>query len=827
MTRRPVPMARLGDLLASDRGLTAAEVGERRQRYGPNDILETPPQPWWDLARDTVKDPMIWFLAGVGALYGVVGEITEALTLLVAIIPLVGMDAFLHRRTQASTEGLKSRLADRTTVVRDGAPVEIPAVDVVPGDLTVVSSGEPFPADGLVLRGTDLQIDESTLTGEAYPVAKRPLPGPPGSGDEPVVETGHWGFAGTRLLTGRATVRVVFTGGETLYGEIVRSAVHGSHARTPLQRAIQQLVSVLLVAASAVCLLLAAVRLRQGYGWLDALVSAVTLAAAALPEEFPVVFTFFLGVGVYRLARRQALVRRAVAVENIGRVTVICSDKTGTITEGRLRLTHRVAAEDIPDVRLLFLAALASRAESGDPVDVAILAEAEAAGALKGRPGVVATFPFTEGRKRETVVVREPGGMLVTVTKGAAEVLLEMAALTAAERERWNECLATLAAGGHKVIACAWRPLDGEAWTGDEPGHGYHLAGLLAFEDPVRDGVAHAIEACREAGIHPIMVTGDHPLTARAVAREIGLGGATPTVITGDAMEELAAHGERHALRRIDVIARAAPGQKLTLVRALQEVGEIVAVTGDGVNDVPALQAADIGIAMGERGTRSAREVAAIVLLDDNFRTIVGAIHEGRQLFRNLQLSFQYVLMFHVPFVASALLIPLAGYPLLYLPVHIVWVELIIHPTALLVFQEFPAGPLERAPTRRAARFLSGREWGLIGLVGGLLALLVGGSYAWSAAEPGGAEHGRAMALTTLTLASAGLTTVLSGLRTWVARLVVAGTVASSLVLIQTPGLARVLHLQPLHLDDWGLALGGSLVAVLPLALERAAQGRS
>jgi Ca2+-transporting ATPase len=813
-----VPLARLEGLRASERGLTAAEARERRERYGPNDVVEAPPRPWRDLARDTLKDPMIWFLAGVGAVYAVVGELAEALTLLVAIVPLVGMDAFLHRRTQASTEGLKSRLAERATVLRDGAPVEIPAADVVPGDLAVVSSGEPLPADGLVLGGAGLQVDESTLTGEAYPVTKRPFAGPPGPGQEPLVDTAHWGFAGTRLLTGQAALRVVFTGRETLYGEIVRSAVLGTHARTALQRGIQQLVTVLLAVASVVCLLLAAVRLRQGYGWLDALVSAVTLAAAALPEEFPVVFTFFLGVGVYRLARRQALVRRAVAVEDIGRVTVICSDKTGTITEGRLRLAQRVAADGVSGARLLALAALASRAESGDPMDIAIVAEAAETAVAEGPTGVVATFPFTEARKRETAVVRAPEGVLA-VTKGAAETVLAMATLGPGEHARWTAEVASLATGGRKVIACAWRPLDGQAWGGAEPGEGYRLAGLLAFEDPVRPGVPDAIAACRAAGIHVVMVTGDHPVTARAVARQIGLGGEAPAVIAGDAVEALAARPDRDGLRRVDVIARAAPAQKLTLVRALQAAGDVVAVTGDGVNDVPALQAADIGIAMGERGTRSAREVAAIVLLDDNFRTIVRAIGEGRQLFRNLQLSFQYVLMFHVPFVASALLIPLAGYPLLYLPVHIVWVELMIHPTALLVFQELPAGPLARASPRRSARFFSAREWGAIAGVGGLLALLVSGAYVWSAREPGGTEHGRAMALATLALVSAGLTAVLSRLRTRAARLVAAVTVAASAALIQAPAAARLLHLAPLHLVDWALALAGSALALLPLVL--------
>jgi len=812
MTRHPLPLARLDDLLTSERGLTAGEVEDRRRRYGINDIVETPPGRWWDLARDTLADPMIWFLAGVSALYAVVGETTEALILAAAIVPLVGMDVVLHRRTQSSTEGLKSRLAERASVVRDGATREVPVIELVPGDLAVVAPGQAFPADGVIVGGVDLQADESSLTGEAYPVPKRPLPGPPVGGEAPLVDATHWGFAGTRVLTGRALVRVALTGAETVYGEIVRSAVQGSRARTPLQGAIQRLVSVLLGAALVTCVILALVRLLQGHGWLDALLSAVTLAAAALPEEFPVVFTFFLGVGVYRLARRRALVRRAVAVENIGRVTTICSDKTGTITEGRLRLTHLVAAEPTREAELLSLAVRASRPDSGDPMDEAVLREA---GAASDRHETLATFPFTEARRRETAIVRGLDGRLVAVTKGAVETVLAMTDAPAVEREQWQGRVARLAESGHKVVACAWRSLDGLP-PADEPEHGYRLAGLMAFEDPVREGVAPAIRACREAGIHTIMVTGDHPLTAGAVAREIGLGGEAPRVVSGEAMEALAARGDARALREIDVVARATPAQKLTLVRALQAAREIVAVTGDGVNDVPALQAADIGIAMGERGTRSAREVAAIVLLDDNFRTIVGAVAEGRQLFRNLKASFEYLLVFHVPFVASALVVSLLGYPLLYAPVHVVWIEMLLHPTALLVFQELPAGGLTPSGHDDGTHgFFARREWLVIGLVGGLLALLVIGTYVWNVEESGNVAHGRAMAIATLALASAALTASLSGLRTRTGQVIATLTVASTIVLVQVPPLARLLHLEPLHVLDWAVALVGSGLAAL------------
>jgi Ca2+-transporting ATPase len=814
MTRYPLPLTRLEAGFGPERGLTAAEADERRRRHGVNDIVETPPGRWWGLARDTVADPMIWFLAGVSALYAGLGERTEALVLAVAILPLVGMDAFLHRRTQASTEGLRSRLAEHAQVVRDGVTRRMAALELVPGDLVVVGPSEAFPADTVIVAGDDLQVDEASLTGEAFPVPKRPLPGPPGGGDEPLVDARHWGFAGTRLLTGRAAGRVVFTGGETMYGAIVRSAVEGRRARTPLQQALQRLVRILLGVACATCVALALVRLWQGHGWVDALLSAVTLAAAALPEEFPVVLTVFLGVGVYRLARRQALVRRAVVVEHIGRVTTICADKTGTLTEGRLRLTHLVAAEDGEEAALLSLAARASRPDSGDPLDEAVLHEAASGVPLAGHE-TLAVFPFTEARRRETAIVRDPGGQVVAVTKGAAETILAMAEVSADERGRWLERVAGLAADGHKVVACAWRPLEGPV-PADEPAHDYRVAGLLAFEDPVREGVAPAVRACRGAGIHTIMVTGDHPVTAAAVAREIGLGALAPRVVSGEAMEALVAGGQARALRAIDVVARATPAQKLALVTALQAIGEIVAVTGDGVNDVPALQAADVGIAMGERGTRSAREVAAIVLLDDNFRTIVGTIAEGRQLLHNLRASFEYLIVIHLPFVASALVVSLLGYPLLYAPLHIVWIEMILHPTALLVFQDLPAvGLAALGPDDGTHGFFTPRQWRSMAIVGGLLAGLVIGTYVWNAAESGSVAHGRATAIATLAFASAALAAWLSGLRGRAARVVVGLTVLSTIVLIQTPALARMLHLTPLPLADWGVAIAGSALCVV------------
>lgn len=787
--------------------MTADEVEQRQRLYGSNDILGDRRSVWGDIARDTAQDPMVWLLLATAFLFAWLGDYIEASVLALALVPIAGMDAYLHRRTQATTEGLAGRLATQARVLRDGVAREIPSAGLVPGDLVIVNESESFPADGVLVAGVNLQADESALTGEAMPVRKRPFKGAAGE-TETSLDNEYWGAAGTRLLTGEARLRVAFTGGETLYGEIVRFAREGQHERTPLQSAISALVAGLVAIAVLVCVALAATRYYQGFGLLDAFLSAVTLAVAALPEEFPVAFTFFLGVGVYRLARRQALVRRAVVIENIGRVTCICSDKTGTITEGKVTLAHSLPVEAIDAVGLRRCAAIASRPGSGDPIDVAVLEE----GTDSPTETLLATFPFTEDRRREVSVVRDGNGGFLVAAKGAPETIVAMSSLSPEEKTTWLAKTEELAGAGHKVLACAKKNLS--HWSGGEPDRGYQFIGLLAFEDPVRDGVREAVAKAQGAGIRVIMVTGDHQTTAAAIAREIGLGGETPRIIEGEQLKALVSSRE---LTEFDVVARAIPAQKLDLVRALRASGEIVAVTGDGVNDVPALQGADIGIAMGERGTRAAREVASIVLLDDNFRTIVRAISEGRQLFRNLKLSFAYLLMMHMPLVATAALVPFAGFPLLYLPMHVVWLELIIHPTALLVFQELPAtdklDPVER---NCKLRFFTWQEWTLIASIGARVIAMIVLGYARSLGTSNDVEHARSMALVALVVASATMTAGLTRLRSQSSVIAVLATIASAVLLVQIAPLARLLHLSPLHLDDWLIAgSGGAVVASL------------
>lgn len=814
----------LKGLVTREEGLSEAEVAHQRLLHGSNEIVEITGNPWAELVRDTLKDPMIWFLLGVGLVFIIVGETSEAVVLLVAIFPLALMDALLHWRTQASTRSLKGQLASTAQVVRGNSEVQIDAREIVPGDLIIVTSGLFIPADGVFQDVDALQVDESILTGEAFPLHKQQsrldlftL----ADAGETAIPAHCLGYAGTRVLTGRGRMRVLFTGQRTSYGEIVRSAASVGHERTPLQNSIAKLVQALTIAATSFCLLLAGVRIYQGYGWLDALLSSATLAVAAIPEEFPVVFTFFLGVGVYRLARRRALVRRAVSVENIGRVTQICTDKTGTITRGILQLTHIDPANALTESETLGAALAASSEGTSDPVDLAIQASAHQRKITSAHR--LRVFPFTEDRKQQTVFALKNGNQLIAFMKGAPETVLAESTLTPELRLFWKVRTAQWAGEGHKVLACARKTVGRaeDAHSFEEPKTGFEFCGLLAFEDPPRPEVVGAMGYCERNGIRVLMITGDHRETAAAIARDVGLGGGSPVVVSAeDEPEKFQDEWLRrnpHFLRGLHVVARCTPVQKLKIVNAFKLYGELVAVTGDGVNDVPALKAADVGIAMGERGTRSAKEVSSIVLADDNFRTIVDAIREGRQLFTNLKKSFKYLLLMHIPFVLTAAAIPLMGVPLLYLPIHIVWLELIIHPSALFAFQQRASDG--DGAVKSSNDFFSWTDSLHIAVVGLTMTLALSFTFISKLHENSDLDRARTHALVILALWSVGLVAYLSRLKTRASILVVLGTLISTIIVVQTPRFSSWLHFAPLRMQDWGMATGGVVVALILLAL--------
>ncbi|MFG1511373.1 HAD-IC family P-type ATPase, partial [Halobacteriovorax sp. HFRX-2_2] len=532
--QRKVSFRNLAGLVGRATGLGEKEVTKQRSKFGTNEIVERVGSPWLELIVDTLKDPMVWFLVSISAVFYFIGEFSESLILILATLPLIFMDAFLHFRTQASTAGLRSQLSSKVTLLREGKEVIVDSLDIVPGDLVVLSSKNLFlPADGYWEEVDSLQVDESVLTGEAFPVKKSSIEFDPFvTSGEAFVETSILGFAGTRVLTGKGVLRVLSTGKSTSYGEIVQSVVKISHERTPLQSSILELTRLLVYASVVLCLAIAAIRFYQGHGWLDALLSAAVLAVAALPEEFPVVFSFFLGVGVYRLAKHHALVRRAVSVENIGRVTQICTDKTGTITIGKLELAHFVTSDNFSQTQILLMALAASNAEGSDPVDIALICEAKLRGI--NIPKRLNVIPFTEDRKRESGFFLYDNDLTCAI-KGSPEVVLSKSDLSQNEKLKWIKEVEDLAKGGHKVLAVgAIQVSQKDVESCLEPEGGFTLYGILAFEDPARPEVKEAINYCQDNAIKVLMITGDHPDTAGAIAKDVGLIDSNPIVVSAE-----------------------------------------------------------------------------------------------------------------------------------------------------------------------------------------------------------------------------------------------------------------------------------------------------
>jgi len=699
----------------------------------------------------------------------------------------------------------------------------MPATELVPGDLIVLQEGDLVPADARLVLSTDIQLDESALTGESEAIAK-----------EAGSEASSRLFAGTTVLSGRGTASVEVTGQKTEYGKIARLVSSVEEKPTPLQVLLHRLLLRLLPIALFFCAAVIVAGRLRGLPWPRSILGGLVLAMAAVPEEFPVVFALFLSLGAFRLAKRRALVRELTAVETLGAATVVCVDKTGTLTEGRLDaafLIGRDGAWEPSDGappqwarEVLETLVLASEPEPYDPVDQALARFARAAGidppVVHARHELLREHPFDPREKYHTHTWRAEGNVFAA-SKGAPETLISRTvaedgkpALESALQER-------IEGGGntHRWIGVGRGETDGSNSAPDRASDesSLRLLGFVAFRDPPRETAAAAVAACRSAGIRVVMITGDHPQTALAVAREVGIAAGEEEVLTGPEAERLSPEEFGDACHRVAVFARATPELKLRIVQALTARGETVAMTGDGINDAPALKAAAIGISMGRRGTEVAREASRIVLLDDDFSTFVEAIKEGRKVFDDIRQAFVYLLAVHVPIILLALLPPLFGWPLLLLPTEIVWIELLIHPTSSLVFP-FEAAPpdLMSRPPRPATSGFFGpgqvRHAVLSGLAMSAVSLL-----AFQLALGRGAAVARSQAIVTLfvcfaLLVLAGRWGTLSGKRKNRALLPVAlGTLVTLPLALEVPWLRTALRLG--DLSGGQLLLSASLAA--------------
>ena len=772
--------AALATLRTSADGLTAAEASRRLAEHGPNLLREEKRRTALGLLAGQFTDVMILVLLAAAVISGLIGDVVDTIAI-VAIVVLNAAVGFVQEyRAERAMAALKAMAAPTATVVRDGMIVVIPAIELVPGDVVLLEAGRIVPADLRLIEAARLRVEEAALTGESVPAEKTTAL----LSDDalPVGDRTNMAYKGTIATYGRGRGVVVATGMDTEFGRIAASLQAAEEVKTPLQRRLGRFGQHLSFAVLGICVVVFAAGLARGEPPLAIFLVAVSLAVAAIPEALPAVVTISLALGARKMVARNALVRRLPAVETLGSVTYICSDKTGTLTMNRMRVEELYCdgeARQIPGgggawAELLLAMALSNDAGHGptgtvlgDPTEVALMLAAQGAGVEKAtqqsRFPRVAELPFDSDRKCMTTVHRDPAGGFVSFTKGSIEAILSCSkevrvstGVTALLLPELVEVGERMASDGLRVLAVAVR-----RWGAPpEPispailERELTLLGFVGIMDPPRDEAREAVATCRAAGITPVMITGDHALTARAIARRLGiLDGDDTAVMTGAELSELSPEALQQRVKRMRVYARVAPEQKLRIVTALQEQGEFIAMTGDGVNDAPALKRADIGVAMGITGTDVAKEASAMILLDDNFATIVRAVREGRRIYDNLRRFIRYVVTTNSAEIWTIFLAPFLGLPIPLLPIQILWINLVTDGLPGLALSVEPEEPdVMRRPPRPPTQGVFAHGLGVHAVwVGLLMAGLTLGTQAWF--FHAGSPHWQTMAFTVLCLA--------------------------------------------------------------------------
>ncbi len=711
-------------------GLSQSDASARLQSEGFNELPGASRRGVGRIALEVLREPMFLLLVACGTLYLFLGEPREAMLLLGFVFVIMGITIVQQRRTERALEALRDLSSPRALVIRDGQRRRIAGREVVRGDLVVLAEGDRVPADGILRDGLSLAVDESLLTGESVPVRKEPSAATaemsrPGGDDLPAV------FSGTLVTAGMGVAEIVATGPATEIGLIGTALQTLQPEQTPLQKETGRLVRTLALAGLAMCALVVVVyALTRGNTlavWQRGFLAGITLAMATLPEEFPVVLTIFLAMGAWRISRSRVLTRRMPAIETLGAATVLCVDKTGTLTENRMSISKLVVDGQVFDAeggtqrelperfhQVLEFGILASKPDPFDPMEKAFTEMG--ARVLIGtehlhQPWVLEReYPLSRDLLAVSHVWRDPAvGMLEVAAKGAPEAVADLCHLPPTRVASLAKEVKALAGEGLRVLAVARGLAPDAALPEQQHDFDFELLGLVALADPIRPSVPQAVRECHEAGIRVVMITGDYPATAESIGRQIGLAGAG-ALLTGPELDRLTDAALAARVRDVGIFARVVPEQKLRIVQALKANGEVVAMTGDGVNDAPALKAAQIGVAMGGRGTDVARESASLVLLDDDFSSIVEAVKLGRRIFDNIRKAISYIFAIHVP-IAGLSLVPVffSDWPLILLPVHIVFLELIIDPSCTMVFEaEQPEPDIMRRRPRDPAERLFG-----------------------------------------------------------------------------------------------------------------------
>ena len=733
----------------NSQGLSAAQVVARLQADGPNALGQPVRRTFWHLLMELVRDPMLQLLIAAGVTYLFLGSTGEAVMLLAFVAVSIGISVSQEERTERVLETLRNLTSPRALVRRDGNMVRISGVDVVQGDLLTLSEGDRVAADARLLQANDLQVDESLLSGESVPVLKQAQAG----------LDGNLVFAGSMVVRGQGVAEVVATGVRSEIGRIGKSLGDIVIPPSPLHTQTRHMVryfSVIGLGLSGIVIVLFG-GLR--HDWLGGVLAGISLAMSLLPQEFMLILTVFMAMGAWRLSQQRVLARRSAAIETLGSATVLCTDKTGTLTQNAMAVAELATFDEAGTVSawspeahlaevalplsaaasaLLEAAILASEKAPVDAMERALQALGSKALSAADRHedwALVHEYALADGTPAMTHVWRSQEGVHVVATKGASEVVAAFCHLAPPMAEAVSQHALTMAGRGLRVLGVARAPWTNAPWPPTQDGFALRFVGLVGLADPLRSEVPNAVADCRAAGLRVLMITGDHPATAHAIAVQAGLIEPSPTsaVTTGPEMEAMDDATLAECLRTQTVFARVKPHQKLRIVNSLKSSGQVVAMTGDGVNDAPALKAAHIGIAMGGRGTDVAREAASLVLLDDNFDAIVLAVRLGRRIYDNLRKALAFVLAVHVPIAGLSLLPLLLGWPVVLAPVHIAFLELLISPVCSVVFEgETEEADVMRRPPRDQNAPLFSRTLIVWSVLQGMVVLAtVAGAYAW------------------------------------------------------------------------------------------------
>ena len=826
-------------------GLSEEEATARLASEGPNELPSQKKRNLLTIGFEVVREPMFILLIAAGSIYLCMGEAVDALMLLGFVFVVMAITIIQERRTEKALDALRDLSSPRALVVRGGVSRRIPGREVVKGDIVVLAEGDRVPADGFLRSGINLSADESLLTGESVPVRKTPSVlnlelEKPGGDDLSTV------FSGTLITAGQGVMEVAATGLRSELGKIGKALLKVVPEPTLLQKETGKLVRVFACLGIFACAVVVVVfALTRGGGpevWKQGFLAGIAMAMATLPEEFPVVLMVFLALGAWRISKSNVLTRRMPAVETLGAATVLCVDKTGTLTQNRMTLKAlraggdtfdlESARDDLPEnIRILLEnAILASKPGAFDPMEKAIH---ESGGKFLqntravGNPGeLIREYPLSPELLAVSHAWIIEENRIIVASKGAPEAVASLCCLSCEQTEHMLRDVSSLASKGLRVLGVARGELEGSDLPENHSDLSLKFSGLIGFIDPLRPAVPGAISECRTAGVRVVMITGDYPETALAIARQAGLG-ACGKVISGFDLDGMTDDELSSRIPDVEVFARVVPEQKLRIVNAFKSNGEIVAMTGDGVNDAPALKSAHIGIAMGGRGTDVARESASLVLLDDDFSSIVAAIRLGRRIYDNIKKAVAFILSVHVP-IAGLSMIPvfLGDWPLLLFPVHIVFLELIIDPACTLIFEAEKAetGLMQRPPRKSDEKLFSMGTVGIALLQGlSVLAVCLG---AFVIARIGHSDD-TARALTFSTLVAAFIAIILVN-RSWTRSVfsmlrekntallwVIIGAVSFLAAVLALPFAQKLFHFGPIHPEDLGFGLAAGLICVL------------